>query len=121
MIQRASNIPPAATEPVWQASGNVNATEIVGLLRREGIAATLKRIGEPGSYGSSFYTATIYVPLPQAEEARRILREHGQEQYLIDMEALRGIGVRINPAKVMLWAVGAGVAGAVLFLLANQL
>ncbi len=121
MIRRASNIPPAATEPVWQASGNVNATAIVGLLRREGIAATLKRVGEPGGYGNSFYTATIYVPPPQAREARRILREQGQDQYIVDMEAFRGIGGRVNLTKVVLWSAGVGAAGALVLLLANQL
>ncbi|MCK9517895.1 MAG: hypothetical protein M0R74_02530 [Dehalococcoidia bacterium] len=121
-MRRGATIPPAATEPVWQASGQVNATAIVGLLRNEGVAATLKRVGDTqGGYGKSFYTATIYVPPTQSREARRILREHGETQYIVDMGAFRGIGNRFSAAKLALWGgVGAG-AFVALLLLTGQL
>lgn len=94
MTRRASSsIPPVANEPVWQSSGEADATAIVSALRAAGIPATLRRIGDvQRASGGSYFTATVYAPARQAVEARRILRERGEARNIVDMDAFRGYG-----------------------------
>jgi hypothetical protein len=61
------------------------------------------------------------VPPNQAREARRILREHGEMQYIVDMEAFRGIGGGTNLTKVGLWVAGAAVVLVAILFATSQL
>ncbi|MGE5595478.1 MAG: hypothetical protein ACM3S1_05520, partial [Hyphomicrobiales bacterium] len=81
-------IPEVATDPVWQSWDAQAATAVVSALRAEGIPATLKRVAEGAGLS---YSCTIYVPRRQGTTARRILRERGEQQYIIDMDAFRGM------------------------------
>lgn len=113
-------MPPVANEPVWQSSGEADATAIVSALRAAGIPATLKRIGDvQRASGGSYFTATVYAPSRQAVEARRILRERGEARNIVDMDAFRGYGARSRINLKLVFGIVVAVAAVLAALVAT--